>query len=1044
MNPINQLKAPQSQWVPLWTLLLAAWLSLAAQAAPVPADQLPLSNPGFEEGATSWSIGERVTMSRVVPEAAHTGKQGLRVTDEDPKLGSSAFSSRMPVAPGQGFSLSFWGKSAKDGAAGVMLCFFDEQRRALPQYQPTMVLTGGGEWKQYRLLARAPETAATVTIWIHTFSTPQTSIDLDDFQLSRASGPEIEALAVPAVSPMGAPVRVRTKPANIVLKLDDLVHVKGKVPERWKKVADYIRGRGIKASFGIICNSLEGDNPEYFDWIKGQQASGLIEFWNHGYTHREWQENGQTVQEFKGPSYEAQLKALTESEQLARQKLGFPLTAFGAPFNATDENTLKALPEIPDLKVWMYGDPQNPAGKVVLDRVGEVNIENPLFLPSLDRFVRGFNNYPDRDYFVIQGHPAQWDDARFEQFTKIIDFLTEQKAIFTTPTEYARLQGIPKPLAKTAPIAAPLSPIGQPVAATVAAYPASLVANADFSAPLPGSWTASGRMAEAPRLVDASIDGAATTRALELSPEYREGGQPWDSSFSAARIAVPVAKGDTLLVQFWGRATPTSRVNVVFQQATAPFEKSIRETAALRPQWQKFTFYAPAKAAYPAGGANFELQLGLAAGKVQLADLKVLNLGPIGTSEVRARYGTQSIDYFGGQDTNDDWLPAAQARIEKNRKADLKLRVVDAAGKPVAGAQVSIRQTKSAFRWGTAVGPPLLAEGPDGDKYRETLLRLFNTAVLENDLKWKATDSNPVAQKRAQDSLNWLGEHGLAVRGHTMVWGGPRYLPDRLNNLGPDELRSEVTKRVADAVASTRGKVYVWDVVNEAGVNTQLWDKIGWDYFSGVYKQAHQLAPEMLLSYNDYNIANEAPDRGALRLKVEERIKTLLDAGAPVDILGDQAHMGVPLTPIPRVLSIWEDWGQKFGKPLEITEFDTNVADDTVHAKYVRDFLTAAFSDPNIESFLIWGFWAKTHFLGESGALYRADWSPRPAALVFEDLILHQWRTNTTLNTDRTGATATRAFLGDYEIQITSGGRTQTVKLSVDKKGLTRDIRFPA
>ena len=256
-------------------------------------------------------------------------------------------------------------------------------------------------------------------------------------------------------------------------------------------------------------------------------------------------------------------------------------------------------------------------------------------------------------------------------------------------------------------------------------------------------------------------------------------------------------------------------------------------------------------------------------------------------------------------------------------------------------------------------------------------------------------------------------------------------------------LKAEIANRVKDGIASTHGQVYIWDVVNEAGAETELWERTGWDYFPEVYRLARAADPSIQLAYNDYNIANEAPDGGLLRHKVEDRIQRLLDAGAPVDVLGDQAHMGIPLTPIPRVLEIWDDWGQRFKKPLEITEFDASIPDDTVHEKYVRDFVTAAFSDPNVQSFVMWGFWEKAQYAGAAGCLFRADWSPRPAEVTFENLVLNQWRTNLTLTTDAAGNATTRAFLGDYDVQVSANGETQTVKLTVTAAGTQETIRLP-
>ncbi len=215
---------------------------------------------------------------------------------------------------------------------------------------------------------------------------------------------QISALAVaacllftPRAPGQSAPTKTaaRQSPPYIMIKIDDLKSNKGKVHPLWKKVVDYLKSRNIKAGIGIICDSLEEDSPEYFQWIKDQRAGGMIEFWNHGYDHKEWQEGVKKVEEFKGPSYEQQKQHLLRCNELAKQKLGFTLPAFGAPFNATDDNTSKALSEDPDTTIWLYGDLKHPSGKVVLDRVGAVNIENPTFLPSLEKFMQGYAKYPE-------------------------------------------------------------------------------------------------------------------------------------------------------------------------------------------------------------------------------------------------------------------------------------------------------------------------------------------------------------------------------------------------------------------------------------------------------------------------------------------------------------------------------------------------------------------------------------------------------------------------------------------------------------------------
>lgn len=223
----------------------------------------------------------------------------------------------------------------------------------------------------------------------------------------------------------------------VVIKADDLVYQKdGTVfGAGWNRFIEIAHEKGIKTSIGIICNSLDDGTSEYFERIRALHDSGEVEFWNHGYTHSRDQDTG--TSEFKGAGFEAQLETLTRGQALAVEKLGFPFTSFGSPYNHKDANTIKALREVPELTSWLYGDEQAELlpGQVVLARW--VNLEQPVHHPNFEAFKREFLQNPDRPYYLLQGHPGGWDTARFEQFSQIIDFLQQREAMFLTPTELA-------------------------------------------------------------------------------------------------------------------------------------------------------------------------------------------------------------------------------------------------------------------------------------------------------------------------------------------------------------------------------------------------------------------------------------------------------------------------------------------------------------------------------------------------------------------------------------------------------------------------------
>ena len=435
--------------------------AVAAQAA--------LPNPGFEEGLSGWVA--RDAMSKAVPEAAHTGKLGLRIVDEDTKKGSDFTSAKLPVTPGQTITLTFFAKAQGD-FSGVYLWFHDATGKAVKdaalKYTGGMpsvgVKKGGGDWTPNTLKATVPAGAATVVVWVHSWGSATGTADFDDFEvagLTEGIAPVIGvqpviAAAAPTVATAMPVLPPRKAPPVIIIKLDDLRQIDGKVHGSWNKVADFLRQRKIKGSFGVIAQTLEEATPAYTQWIKDRQASGEIEFWFHGWDHGVWTNDaGKKLSEFGGRSFEEQWERFARSQKLAVEKLGFAFATFGPGGGGAlhqDAATAEVMAKDPAMKVWLYPSPIDATGRklaaggkvTILDRVWAVNFESKVGYPDFQKFVEGYAKNPDREYFVLQGHPTHWAGPRFDEFVKIIDFLTAQKAVFMTPSEYAAsLKGKP-------------------------------------------------------------------------------------------------------------------------------------------------------------------------------------------------------------------------------------------------------------------------------------------------------------------------------------------------------------------------------------------------------------------------------------------------------------------------------------------------------------------------------------------------------------------------------------------------------------------------
>src|SRR5690606_36002660 len=119
-------------------------------------------------------------------------------------------------------------------------------------------------------------------------------------------------------------------------------------------------------------------------------------------------------------------------------------------------------------------------------------------------------------------------------------------------------------------------------------------------------------------------------------------------------------------------------------------------------------------------------------------------------------------------------------RIDQHRKENLVVRVRDADGQPVPDVSIHVDQTTHAFRFGTAINNwRLFPDKPrDGlDTYRELIPRHFNQGTLENGHKWTTWERR---REQAIDTVAWLRERDMTVRGHVLLWPSWRAVPKHL------------------------------------------------------------------------------------------------------------------------------------------------------------------------------------------------------------------------------------------------------------------------
>ena len=222
-----------------------------------------------------------------------------------------------------------------------------------------------------------------------------------------------------------------------------------------------------------------------------------------------------------------------------------------------------------------------------------------------------------------------------------------------------------------------------------------------------------------------------------------------------------------------------------------------------------------------------------------------------------------------------------------------------------------------------------------------------------------------------------------------------------------------------------------WDVINEPWDNHDFMDTLGKDAMVHWFKLAKSLDPKPRLTLNDYPKPGDSGDTAHLD-HFYDTIAYMQKQKAPVEAIGFQGHFGGAMTAPEDLLKGFARI-DAFGLPITVTEFDINTTDTALQAAYMRDFMTAAFSHPSIDTILMWGFWEKAHWLPDA-ALYNADWTIRPHGTVFQDLVRKTWWTNTGGITGDQGTWKSRGFYGTYDVSVTlPGGKKKTVPAKIIK-----------
>ncbi len=303
---------------------------------------------------------------------------------------------------------------------------------------------------------------------------------------------------------------------------------------------------------------------------------------------------------------------------------------------------------------------------------------------------------------------------------------------------------------------------------------------------------------------------------------------------------------------------------------------------------------------------------------------------------------------------------------------------------------------------GTAVRLALFSE----PAYAETLAREFNMVEPEDALKWSVVRRNRGAFdfRDADQIVEFAHLHGMKVRGHCLVWA--RDNPDWLNRGGftTDQLARLLEDHIRTEVSHYAGRIFAWDVVNEAlDENGDLRDSIWYNrpgiglkdnrtaYIERAFRWAHQADPDVLLFYNEA----EAEGMNRKSDAVYTMLKDFRLRGVPINGVGLQMHLSsldfdtsALAANIARLTAL--------GLQVHITELDIALPIDSGGRAQTGDLqkqadlygrvVKACLQSPGCTAIQTWGFtdkysWIGSHSRGNQGAAlpFDREYRPKPA-----------------------------------------------------------------
>lgn len=241
----------------------------------------------------------------------------------------------------------------------------------------------------------------------------------------------------------------------------------------------------------------------------------------------------------------------------------------------------------------------------------------------------------------------------------------------------------------------------------------------------------------------------------------------------------------------------------------------------------------------------------------------------------------------------------------------------------------------------------------------EKYYTLWNQITCENESKWASVEgnNNSFSWGGSDNAYNYAKNHGFPFKFHALIWGAQ--YPGWIESMTPEQRYKEIVQWM-DAVKSRYPDLQLIDVVNEAITGHQKGTPYfiealggtgvtGYDWLIKAFELAYERWPNAILIYNDFNTFQWNTDQYI------DLVKTLRNAGAPIDAYGCQSHdlTDCSLTTFKNSMTKLQN---ALKMPMYSTEYDIGTTDDNKQLQRYKEQIPYMWEQDYVAGITLWGY----------------------------------------------------------------------------------------